>query len=168
MNLVSVEGMTRIDVVTADDIDDIVASVAGLFEEDGGRFDPDIMNTGWPARGGAAYYGGLIGDDACLLALARDDGGDRTLGHLVGRLVGPDDLRLAPIAVLESIRVDPAVRGTGVGTALVAHFSDWARTRGAERASVTAFAANDGARRFYARHGFTPMSVTLRADLRPR
>ncbi len=135
--------MTRIDVVTAADIDDLVASVAGLFEEDGGRFDT-TMNTTWPASSGAGYYGALVGDEACLLALARD--GDRTLGHLVGKLAAPGDLRLVTVAVLESIRVDPAARNRGVGTALVEHFYDWARAGGAGQASVTAFAANEGVR----------------------
>jgi hypothetical protein len=33
------------------------------------------------------------------------------------------------------------------------------------RAGVTAYAANEGAQRFYARHGFVPASITLRATL---
>ena len=65
--------MTRIEVATADDMDDFVASVEGLFIEDGGRFD-STMDTGWPKRAGAAYYGGLDDDPNCLLALARDRG----------------------------------------------------------------------------------------------
>ncbi len=154
--------MTRIDVATTDDIDDLVASVTGLFAEDGGRFD-STMDTTWPTRGGAAYYGGLVGDDSCLLALARDN--DRTLGHLVGKLAKPDGLRIVTFAVLESIRVDPTARNRGVGTALVSHFFDWARKNDAARASVTAFAGNEGAQRFYVRHGFAPMSVTLRTTL---
>jgi GNAT superfamily N-acetyltransferase len=64
------------------------------------------MDTTWPDRGGAAYYGGLV-----------------------------------------------------------EHFFGWARERGAQRAGVTAFAANEAAQRFYVRHGFVPMSVTLRATL---
>jgi hypothetical protein len=43
--------MTRIDVVTADDIDDLLVSVAGLFREDAGRFDA-AMDITWPARRG--------------------------------------------------------------------------------------------------------------------
>jgi GNAT superfamily N-acetyltransferase len=156
--------MTRIDVATTADLDDLLASVAGLFVEDGGRFDP-TMDTTWPAHGGADYYGRLVDDDTSLLALAREGGSGRTLGHLVGKLTGPDDLRRVRIAVLESMRVAPDARGRGVGTALVAHFLDWARSNGAGQAGVSAFAGNEGAQRFYARHGFTPMSVTLRADL---
>jgi len=35
---------------------------------------------------------------------------------------------------------------------------------GAQRASVTAYAANEGAQRFYARHGFALKSVILDRD----
>jgi GNAT superfamily N-acetyltransferase len=96
--------------------------------------------------------------------LARD--GERALGHLVGRVLEPDTLRPGTrVAVLQSMRVVPEARGRGVGSRLVAAFFDWAKERGAVRASVTAYAANEGAQRFYARHGFVPASVTLRATL---
>jgi ribosomal protein S18 acetylase RimI-like enzyme len=156
--------MTGIDihVVTADDVADLVESVAGLFREDAGTHDP-TMDTTWPARGGAEYYSGLIGTHDCLLTLARN--GTATVGHLVGKLTPADDLRVVPFAVLESIRVDPAVRGEGVGSRLVEHFLAWARAAGAQRVSVSAYAANEGAQRFYRRHGFAPMTVTLRREL---
>jgi len=154
---------TEIHVATADDIDDLVASVAGLFREDGGAHD-STMDTTWPAKNGAEYYGSVVDDDAVLLALARSGDG-RALGHLVGKFQPPSDIRLVPIAVLESIRTDPDVRGTGVGSKLVEHFLGWARAKGAKRASVTAFAANERAQRFYRRHGFAPMSVTMRSAL---
>ena len=151
-----------VSLVTEGDIDALVASVAGLFAEDAGRHDP-TMDLRWPEREGAAYYSHLLGDQACLLLLARDD--DQAVGHLVGRLSGPDSLRTQPLAVLESMRVAPGARRTGVGSLLVRHFFAWARDRGAEQASVTAYAANDAALRFYARHGFSPTSVTSRAVL---
>jgi hypothetical protein len=37
------------------DIDELVASVGGLFQEDGGRHDP-FLDTGWPPREGTQYY----------------------------------------------------------------------------------------------------------------
>jgi GNAT superfamily N-acetyltransferase len=144
------------------DLDAFVASVAGLFREDAGRHDP-YMDLDWPNREGVAWYGGLATDPNCLLALARHEG--RGVGHLVGKLAEPDSIRLARFAILESIRVDPAVRGRGVGGLLVREFFAWAQARGAERASVTAYAANEAAQRFYRRHGFAPQSVTLRAAL---
>jgi ribosomal protein S18 acetylase RimI-like enzyme len=146
----------------AADIDAFVASVDGLFHEDGGRHDP-FLDTGWAGREGSAYYADIVDDPNCLLAVARD--GDRVVGHLVGKLVGPDSIKLDRFAVLESIRVDPGTRGQGVGSLLVAEFLAWARRNEAAVASVTAYAANDGAQRFYARHGFAPASVVMRAPL---
>jgi ribosomal protein S18 acetylase RimI-like enzyme len=165
MGTTSVVGMTPVTVTTAtpDDIPAFVESVDGLFHEDGGRHDPH-MNLGWPADEGAAYYAGLLDDGDCLLAVARAGSG-RVVGHLVGKLTGPDSLRTARFAVLESIRVDPESRGAGAGSALIGHFLDWAREKGAAVASVTAFAANSGALRLYQRQGFRPQSVTLRTAI---
>ena len=145
-----------------DDLDALLESVAGLFREDAGQHD-SLVDTGWPARDGAAYYSPLMSDPACLLVLARD--GDRVIGHLVGRLSAPSPVRTGGLAVLESMRVAPDARRAGVGGLLVRHFFDWAREGGAEQASVTASAANHPARRFYARHGFIPQSVISRVVL---
>jgi GNAT superfamily N-acetyltransferase len=145
-----------------DDIGAFVASVEGLFREDGGRHDSSI-DVAWPTREGVSYYGGLLDDRDCLLAVARAE--RDVVGHLVGKLVGPDALRRVRFAVLESMRVRPDLRGHGIGGLLVEEFIGWARRSGAELASVTAYAANDGAQRFYARHGFAPISVTMRTAL---
>jgi GNAT superfamily N-acetyltransferase len=145
-----------------DDIDALVESVAALFREDAGQHD-SMMDLQWPGREGAAYYSPMLADDHCLLVLARD--GDEIAGHLVGKLVGPDSLRTGCAAVLESLRVDPAARGRGVGAALVQHFLSWARGCGAQQASVTAYAANSGAQRLYERHGLVPSSITSRVVL---
>jgi GNAT superfamily N-acetyltransferase len=147
---------------TPDDLDAVVASVAGLFREDAGQHDPTV-NTDWPALEGADYYRDLIGADDCLIALARD--GERVVGHLVGKLSGPDTYRVQRVAVLESVRVAPGSRDAGVGGLLVEHFLGWARARDAVQASVSAFAANEKACRFYARYGFEPITVTHRMTL---
>jgi GNAT superfamily N-acetyltransferase len=144
------------------DLDAVVASVAGLFREDGGRHDP-AMNVDWPLHGGAGYYGPLLSDPSARLAVARD--GDRVVGHLVGKVLEPDAMRTRRLAVLESMRVDPGHRGRGVGGLLVEHFLGWARERDARDASVTAFVANENAQRLYRRYGFAPASVILRTTL---
>ena len=92
-----------------DDIDAFVASVEGLFREDGGRHDPSI-DVAWPTREGAGYYAGLLDDPDCLLAVARQE--SDVVGHLVGKLVGPDALRRVRFAVLESMRVRPDLQWT--------------------------------------------------------
>jgi GNAT superfamily N-acetyltransferase len=142
------------------DLDVLLDSVAGLFREDCGRHDP-VRNVDWPAVEGLAYYRGVLDDPAVLLALAWR--GDQPAGHLVGKVARPSSMLRAPIGVLESIRVAPAERGRGVGSLLVREFTDWARGHGAVEFTVSAYAANDGALRFYQRHGFAPHSITLRA-----
>jgi len=52
-----------------------------------------------------------------------------------------------------------------VGSRLVEDFVAWARERGASRLQVEAYIANDGALRFYRRHGFVPLSTQLVMDL---
>jgi GNAT superfamily N-acetyltransferase len=148
--------------VTHHDIDALVTSVAALFTEDAGQHDTAV-NLDWPAREGAGYYSSMVGDQACLLVLARE--GDRVIGHLVGKLSGPGSTRAGCLAVLESMRVAPDARRAGTGSLLVRHFLTWARECGAQHASVTAYAANDTAQRLYQRHGFAPKSVTSRATL---
>jgi GNAT superfamily N-acetyltransferase len=148
---------------TNDDRAAFLASVDGLFHEDAGAHDP-YGDAEWAARGGAAYFADLLTDPRAVPLLARD--GERALGHLVGRVLEPDTLRPGTrVAVLESLRVSPEARGRGVGARLVAAFFDWARERNAVRAGVTAYTVNEGAQRFYGRHGFVPVTVTLRATL---
>lgn len=74
-------------------------------------------------------------------------------------------MRTVTVGAVTPLRVDPDFRGNGVGGLLVDHFLDWARRQGARKASVTAFAANEGAQRLYRRHGFASMTVTMRAEL---
>jgi GNAT superfamily N-acetyltransferase len=149
-------------VATQADLEALVASVAGLFREDAARHD-SLADTGWPTREGTAYYSALMGDQASLLLLARD--GDQVIGHLAGKMSAPGSVRTAAVAVLESMRVAPDSRSAGVGSLLIGHFFAWARERGARQASVTAYAANHAAQRFYERHGFAPASITSRAPL---
>jgi GNAT superfamily N-acetyltransferase len=149
-------------VATPADLEALVASVAGLFREDAGRHD-SLTDTGWPAREGTGYYSALMGEQACLLLLARDGG--QVIGHLVGKISAPGPVRTAAVAVLESMRVAPDSRSAGVGSQLVQHFLAWARERGARQATVTAYAANHAAQRFYEQHGFAPASITSRVPL---
>jgi GNAT superfamily N-acetyltransferase len=154
---------TRISTATADDLPEIVASVDALVVTDGGAHNAAATNLRWAVENGIAYYTPLLANDDNLVLLARD--GNEVAGHLVGRLSGPGSMHPIRVADLESIQVYPAHRNRGVGEQLVTAFLAWATEKGAQRAMVTAYAANDGARRFYARHGFAMRSVTLDLDL---
>ncbi|SDM44012.1 GNAT family N-acetyltransferase [Allokutzneria albata] len=147
----------RIIVATENDVDGLVSSVEGLFAEDGGRRDP-FMDTGWPAREGAAYYADLVGqpDALCLLA-----GKDQVAGHLVG-LIRRSSLRPGAVTgVLESMRVAPASRRRGIGSALIERFFDWAAGCGANEFSVSAYSSNEAALALYRKHGFVPFETKL-------
>jgi GNAT superfamily N-acetyltransferase len=119
-------------------IADLIASVDALVATDAGRYDPAGTDLDWAERGGSAYATSIL--------------------HAPG-IVHP-----VRVAELESLHVYPEHRGRGVGEQLVAAFLAWAAGRGAQRASVAAYAANEGAQRFYARHGFVPRSVVLHRD----
>ncbi|GAB3145363.1 GNAT family N-acetyltransferase [Amycolatopsis sp. NPDC004378] len=145
-----------VSVCVAEDVPELLKSAAALFAEDGGRRDP-YMDTGWPAREGAAYYAGLIDDPDCLCLLV--PGG---AGHLIGRLLPPDPLRPEAVrAELESMRVAPDRRREGLGAALVDTFLTWAGDRGANEVTVQAYARNETALAFYETRGFRPFLVTL-------
>jgi GNAT superfamily N-acetyltransferase len=154
----------HIDVATAADGEALLASAEALVAADAGRYDPDATDLGWSARSGAAYAAGALAGDNLVL-LARD--GRVVAGHLVGRLSGPGSVHPIRQAELESIHVYPAYRGAGVGSRLVETFLAWAAGHGAVRASVTAYAANEAALRFYARHGFAARSIMADRVLDP-
>ena len=153
----------RIGTATTDDLPDIVASADALFATDAGAHNAAATNLRWASENGIAYYTSLLANNDNLVLLARD--GNEVAGHLVGRLEGPGSVHPIRLADLESIHVHSAHRNRGVGEQLVTAFLAWAAEKGAQRATVTAYAANDGARRFYARHGFAVRSVTLDLDL---
>lgn len=158
--------MPTVRVVTADDVDQLVESVTNLFRDDAGQFDR-FADTTWPQREGHTRYGALVDDPAWLQLLAYDDD-DRVVGHLVGRVSEPTPTWPSRSAVLESLYVFADVRGQGVGALLVETFLEWAREQGAVYATVSAYAANERAQRFYQVNGFAPQSVTLQAVLSPR
>jgi GNAT superfamily N-acetyltransferase len=151
---------------TTDDIPDILASADALVAADAWVYDAAATNLEWAGQTGIAYCTSLLASDDNLVLLARD--GDELAGHLVGRLSGPGSVHPIEVADLESIYVYPAHRRHGVGGQLMSGFLAWAAEKGAQRATVTAYAANDGAQRFYARHGFAVKSVILDLDALPR
>lgn len=67
-----------------------------------------------------------------------------------------------PAAELLSIMVEPALRSYGIGALLMAAFLQECRSRSLTAVTVTVDAANNGAQRFYRRHGFsTWRDITL-------
>ena len=154
---------TWVSTATVDDLPAIIASADALFATDAGVHNAAGTNLRWAAESGAAYYTSLLANRDNIVLLARD--GNEVAGHLVGRLRSPSDVYPLRVADLESVHVYSAHRNRGIGEQLITAFLAWADEKGAQRAVVSAYAANDGARRFYARHGFIVRTVTLDLDL---
>lgn len=145
-----------------EDVEELVRLNARLFLEDAGIRDPHT-DTSWPARHGREHFMGLLSrDDAvCLLALREG----AKVGYLGGYVKEATPLRPVRVAELQSMYVEENERGRGVGGRLVQGFFAWARVREVGRVSVTAYAANDAALRFYRRIEFVDRSVSLERAL---
>ena len=152
------------DIVQAriDDVDTWVRMSSTLFREDAGTRD-SLTDVGWPEKHGRDHFAGLVSSDDAVCLLARS--GPTPVGYLAGLILAPTTLRPVKIAELQSMYVVEDHRRRGVGQGLVERFRAWATDLGARRMSVTAYAANRDAVRFYQRQGFRPRSVTLEQGL---
>jgi GNAT superfamily N-acetyltransferase len=146
------------------DVPALVDLCAGLFATDAAPHDPTV-DQGWPRREGAGYFEEILADERSDAWVAVVD--DEPVGYAVGRRRDADSYRPVPTATLESMFVQAGHRGAGVGAALVAAVTDWARAAGARFVNVTAHAGNERAVAFYRREGFAPLSVTLRVAVSP-
>lgn len=145
-----------------DDVAEIVELSSALFREDAGRRDPSV-NPGWPDEEGWEYFAGMVVGERSLCLVAGSAG--ETVGYLAGRIGEGTTLRPVKVAELESMYVREGYRDRGVGARLVDEFLAWAGSLGAERASVAAYAANEGAIRFYQRAGFGARSVSMEREI---
>lgn len=143
---------------TLDDIISIVELNFALFQEDAGQRDP-FMNLNWPKEEGQEHFAKLVSgnDSVCLLATTREE----VIGYLVGYLWDGGRLRPMKMVELESMYVRPNYRSQGIGRQLVNDFLRWSKQKGAQRVSVTAYAANARAIEFYRGLGFEPKSLSL-------
>lgn len=66
-----------------------------------------------------------------------------------------------PACWLEDMVLRPDWRGSGLGTRLLQHATDWARNRGFARISLLTDKTNEGAIRFYRRQGFGKSAMTV-------
>jgi GNAT superfamily N-acetyltransferase len=111
--------------------------------------------------------------EAAFAAIAASNCTMLYVGRLDDRVVATYQLivthgiagRGAGRAIIEGVQVDPALRGQGIGAALVAHAEAEARARGAATLALTSNAARADAHRFYERLGFAKTHVGFKKPL---
>ena len=145
-----------------EDVGVLLELSSALFREDAGTRDP-WMNLEWPGEYGRRHFADLLGSGRGVCLLAEASG--VPVAYLAGYVRERSPLRPVAVAELESMYVREDARGRGIGARLAGAFLGWAGMRGAERASVTAYASNERAIRFYERMGFRPRGFTLERGL---
>ncbi len=98
------------------------------------------------ARDGGRVEGGVLGMVSLLRTISTAEGG--------------------PVCWLEDMVVRPDARAAGLGSRLLQHAIDYARSNGFKRITLLTDGDNEEARRFYQRHGFQLSAMaTLRLNL---
>jgi len=107
--------------------------------------DPDGRVLNWPKHFDVSKWGFFMAREG------GDDVGASTVAVHTPAVHMLEDR--ADLAVLWDIRVRPERRRHGVGTALLRHAADWARSKGCRQMKVETQNTNVPACRFYARQG---------------
>ncbi len=116
-----------------------------------------------------AFTSGALADESNGIFLARRDG----VAVALNLLVAQEDWGSAftqpggSIYLYEGITA-PEARGTGAGTALLAHTLDWAREAGHPYVTLHYATPNPSGGPFWRGHGFVPVEVTLQRRLDER
>lgn len=121
------------------------AAVAGLLHDFNEEFD-----TPTPGPAVLARRLGPLLDGGDAVALVAEDP-PAAVALMTFR---PNVWFGGPVALLDELYVRPALRGGGIGTALLQRACALARERGSELMEIQVDEVDAGARRFYERHGF--------------
>jgi ribosomal protein S18 acetylase RimI-like enzyme len=107
-----------------------------------------------------AYVRAYIATPGNLILLALDAAGGRPVG-LLSCSIRPNLYHAGPSALIEELVVAERARGSGVGGELLTELLGRLDAAGCAEVSVTTMPDNDGAIRFYRRHGLTEEAVFL-------
>lgn len=150
--------MIEVRVAVQNDIAVLVELETGRFREDAGQHER-FADVTWPEREGHDDFERLIASPSSIVLVGTNEG--VIVGFAVGYLQQSSPTRLpVTYGVLRSLFVDLAHRNSGMGSRLTETFLGWARESGCAEALVQSYAANEGAQRFCAGHGFETVSVS--------
>lgn len=99
-----------------------------------------------------------IADPDMRVCVAVRDGKLAGFCKLVMRCTWPEHQRRTAPIELKQLYLDPDLTGGGIGRVLMDWAFDEARSFGADEIQLSVFSGNDGAQRFYARHGYTKIA----------
>jgi GNAT superfamily N-acetyltransferase len=111
-----------------------------------------------------AAYDAVSRDSSHFLAAVRDDQ-DRVVATMQLSIIPGLSRGGASRMQIEALRVAPAERARGLGSALLEWAHDYGRARGATLAQLTTDTADTDARRFYQRLGYVATHVGLKRPL---
>jgi diamine N-acetyltransferase len=117
------------------------------------NFSGEFSAMRWPRRRADLLEKAAIG--SLYIALAEDAAGKKLVGYCVAVINSHG------CGEIESLYVDDAFRGCGVGTALVDKIMVWFDRKKAESTSVNVAIGNESAFRFYRQWGFYPRVTSL-------
>ena len=136
------------------------ATVRPAAVSDAGAVAQLVTDLGYPSTADQmiARLTGLLADESYVALVA--ESGAAVVGLVGGRtgLYFEKDGRYAHLLVLV---VAPDARGTGVGTALLRAFEEWASARGAGGIVLTSSTHRHEAHGFYERRGYRKTGVRL-------
>ena len=139
----------EISIASSNDIPELCALLNSLFAQET-EFVPDRQTQ---AKGLTTVINGAeVGD----IIVARDDGeivGMINLLYTVSTALG------ARVALLEDMVVSPNRRGQGIGSILIKHVVKFAKEKSCRRITLLTDGDNEGAHRFYKKHGFSRSSM---------
>jgi len=148
--------MELITPATKDDIPQLVALLGILFSQEA-DFSPD---ADLQARGLSQI---IESPQVGIILVARHG---NKIGGMVNLLFTISTAEGGPVCWLEDMVVRPELRGSGLGSRLLAAAIDHARDHGFLRITLLTDKDNSGARRFYQRNGFVESGMTaLRLSL---
>jgi ribosomal protein S18 acetylase RimI-like enzyme len=98
-----------------------------------------------------AYFEEIVGTETNILLIARDDAGGEIVGSVTLVLIRIPSGRRAR---LESVVVDPALRGRGIGESLCRAAIEAAAASGVTEIDLTSSPSREAANRLYVRLGF--------------
>jgi GNAT superfamily N-acetyltransferase len=142
--------MEKIEPATPDDIPQLADLLSILFTQ-----EADFQPARTRQEQGLRLI--LESSQVGIIFAARDEG--EVVG-MVSLLFTVSTAEGGPACWLEDMVVRPDRRGSGLGSRLLQHAIDHARSSGFVRITLLTDRGNEGAIRFYERHGFRPSAMT--------